>query len=150
LRKDGKYRWFLIRYNPLLDAQGKIARWYVAAFDIEDRKRAEQSLQSSEFYLREGERLAHMGSWSLARDQIFDYWSPETFGLFDFDPSQKIPTFAQWVALLVPNDRERVTSLIDKMFREAVRGDIKYWIDHPKQGRRIMHSTGEPVIENGK
>jgi len=35
LRKDGKYRWFLVRYNPLLDAQRNIDRWYVAAFDIE-------------------------------------------------------------------------------------------------------------------
>src|SRR5262245_52777090 len=43
LGKDGKYRWFLIRYNPLLDEQGRIARWYVAAFDIEDRKRAEDA-----------------------------------------------------------------------------------------------------------
>src|SRR5262249_44590043 len=43
LWKDGKYRWFLIRYNPLLDAQGKIDRWYVAAFEIEDRKRAEDA-----------------------------------------------------------------------------------------------------------
>src|SRR5215468_9689472 len=41
LGKDGKYRWFLIRYNPLLDAQGRIDRWYVAAFDINDRKRTE-------------------------------------------------------------------------------------------------------------
>ncbi|MGB9177807.1 MAG: PAS domain-containing protein, partial [Pyrinomonadaceae bacterium] len=39
--KDGKYRWFLIRYNPLLDDQGRIDRWYATAFDIEDRKRAE-------------------------------------------------------------------------------------------------------------
>src|SRR5215510_4880638 len=44
LRNDGKYRWFLIRFNPLLDAEGKIDRWYVAAFDIEDRKRAEEAL----------------------------------------------------------------------------------------------------------
>src|SRR5215470_7901591 len=46
LRKDGKYRWFLIRYNPLLDEEGRIDRWYAAAFDIEDRKRAEEALQS--------------------------------------------------------------------------------------------------------
>src|SRR5262244_516803 len=44
LGKDGKYRWFLIRYNPLFDQQGKVDRWYVAAFDIEDRKRAEDAL----------------------------------------------------------------------------------------------------------
>jgi len=41
LGKDGKYRWFLIRYNPVLDEQRRIDRWYVAAFDIEDRKQAE-------------------------------------------------------------------------------------------------------------
>src|SRR5215475_3813885 len=43
LGKDGKYRWFLIRYNPLLDEQGRVDRWYVAAFDIEDRKRVEDA-----------------------------------------------------------------------------------------------------------
>lgn len=43
LGKDGKYRWFLVRYNPLLDAQGGIERWYVISFDIEDRKRAEEA-----------------------------------------------------------------------------------------------------------
>src|SRR5262249_12050354 len=48
LGRDGKYRWFLIRYNPLLDVEGRIDRWYVAAFDIEDRKRAEvaQAIQA--------------------------------------------------------------------------------------------------------
>jgi len=45
-------------------------------------------LERSEFYLREGERLAHMGSWSLRAEGIFDYWSPETFVNFGFDPSQ--------------------------------------------------------------
>jgi len=42
--KDGKYRWFLVRYNPLLDDQGKVDRWYATAFNIEDRKRAEALL----------------------------------------------------------------------------------------------------------
>ncbi|HKE59962.1 MAG TPA: PAS domain-containing protein, partial [Pyrinomonadaceae bacterium] len=46
--KDGKYRWFLARYNPLVDDQGKIDRWYVAATDIDDRKRAEEALRQSE------------------------------------------------------------------------------------------------------
>jgi len=44
LGKDGKYRWFLVRCNPLLDDQGSIDRWYATAFDIEDRKRAEALL----------------------------------------------------------------------------------------------------------
>lgn len=52
LGKDGKYRWFLVRYNPLLNEQGGIGRWYVAAFDIEDRKRAEWEREQSQEALR--------------------------------------------------------------------------------------------------
>jgi transcriptional regulator with GAF, ATPase, and Fis domain len=53
LRKDGTYRWFLIRWNPLRDEQGRLRRWYVAATDIEDRKQAEQRLQDENVALRE-------------------------------------------------------------------------------------------------
>ena len=107
-------------------------------------------IERSEFYLREGERLAHMGSWSLRPDGVFDYWSPETFAIFDFDPSQGIPTLTQWLAALQPDNRNLLTTTIDKMFHEGVRGDVKYWVNHPKKGKRMMHSTGEPVFENGK
>src|SRR5206468_5269947 len=40
LGKDGRYRWFLICYNPLLDADGRIVRWYATGTDIDDRKRS--------------------------------------------------------------------------------------------------------------
>jgi transcriptional regulator with PAS, ATPase and Fis domain len=107
-------------------------------------------LERSEFYLREGERLAHMGSWSLKADGIFDYWSPETFVIFDFDPAKGIPTLKQWLAVLHHGDRDLLAKTIDKIFREGARADVRYWVDHPKKGKRMMHSTGEPVFENGK
>jgi PAS domain S-box-containing protein len=53
LGKDGKYRWFLSRYSPLKDEQGRIIRWYATATDIDDRKRAEQHLQNENVALRE-------------------------------------------------------------------------------------------------
>jgi formate hydrogenlyase transcriptional activator len=53
LRKDGKYRWFLFRWNPLRDEQGRVTRWYVAGTDIEDRKEAEQRLHDENVALRE-------------------------------------------------------------------------------------------------
>src|SRR6201982_1848927 len=115
-----------------------------------DGRNALADLERREFYLREGERRANRGSWSRKSDGTFDYWSPESFVLFGFDPSQGIPTFAQWVSLLVPDDRECMRRLVDRMFRQCVRGDIKYCIDHPIQGRRMMRSTGESVLENGK
>jgi PAS domain S-box-containing protein len=53
LRKDGKYRWFLFRWNPLRDEQGRVTHWYAAATDIEDRKQAELRLQNENVALRE-------------------------------------------------------------------------------------------------
>jgi PAS domain S-box-containing protein len=44
-RKDGQYRWFLVRANPLRDNQRRITRWYLSRTDIEDRKQAERELQ---------------------------------------------------------------------------------------------------------
>ena len=41
-RTDGEYRWFLCRCVPLRDKRGKVVKWYGAATDIQDRKRAEQ------------------------------------------------------------------------------------------------------------
>jgi PAS domain S-box-containing protein len=53
LGKDGKYRWFLFRWNPLRDEHGRVTRWYAAATDIEDHKQAEQRLQNENVALRE-------------------------------------------------------------------------------------------------
>jgi PAS domain S-box-containing protein len=52
-RSDGEYRWFLFRWNPLRDQQGRLMRWYVAGTDIQDRKQAEQRLQDENVALRE-------------------------------------------------------------------------------------------------
>jgi len=43
-RFDGAYRWHLFRGVPLCDETGKPVKWYISAFDIEDRKQAEALL----------------------------------------------------------------------------------------------------------
>jgi len=47
-RADGVYRWFHARGLPMRDAEGHIIRWYVVLTDIDDRKRAEEALRTSE------------------------------------------------------------------------------------------------------
>jgi formate hydrogenlyase transcriptional activator len=53
LRHDGRFRWFLMRLNPLKDESGKIKRWYGAVTDIEERKQAEDRLRHENAALRE-------------------------------------------------------------------------------------------------
>ncbi len=51
-RRDGVFRWFLVRGNPLRDQTGAIVRWYGTDVDIEDQKRAEDSVWAQEQNLR--------------------------------------------------------------------------------------------------
>jgi formate hydrogenlyase transcriptional activator len=53
LRKDGEYRWFLIRYNPFRNEQGQVIRWYATGTDIDDRIRAEERTRNENLALRE-------------------------------------------------------------------------------------------------
>src|SRR5271155_2612885 len=53
LGKNGEYRWFLFRYRPLIDEAGRVARWFLTATDIEDRKLTEERLRHENVALRE-------------------------------------------------------------------------------------------------
>jgi formate hydrogenlyase transcriptional activator len=52
-RHDGEYRWFLIRFRPGRDEQGRLVRWYATGTDIDDRKRAEERVHNENIALRE-------------------------------------------------------------------------------------------------
>jgi len=53
LKKDGQYRWFLIRYNPFRNEQEQVIRWYATGTDIDDRVRAEERIRNENLALRE-------------------------------------------------------------------------------------------------
>jgi PAS domain S-box-containing protein len=59
--KDGQYRWFLIRDNPLRDEQGRVLRWYGTRTDIEERKQAEEALRQAQTELAHVSRIMTMG-----------------------------------------------------------------------------------------
>jgi PAS domain S-box-containing protein len=59
--KDGEYRWFLIRDNPLRDEHGRVIRWYGTRTDIEERKRAEEELRQAHAELARVTRVVTMG-----------------------------------------------------------------------------------------
>ncbi|HYD97899.1 MAG TPA: PAS domain S-box protein, partial [Alphaproteobacteria bacterium] len=44
-RRDGVYRWYVARAEPLRDAVGAIVAWVGTSSDIDDRRRAEEGLQ---------------------------------------------------------------------------------------------------------
>lgn len=65
-RSDGEYRWFNLRQSPLLDAEGNVVRWYGVVVDIEDRKRAEESLRQSQSNLAHVTRMTATGELAVS------------------------------------------------------------------------------------
>src|SRR5260370_6571185 len=61
-RKDGQYRWFLIRYNPFRNDQAQVTRWYATGTDIDHRVRADQRTRNENLALRE----------QIDRDSMFE------------------------------------------------------------------------------
>jgi PAS domain S-box-containing protein len=142
LGKDGKYRWFLVRCNPLLDHQGRIDRWYATAFDIEDRKRAQEDVRRSEAFLAEAQRLTSIGSfsWLVATDELA--WSEELYRIYEFDPGIKI-TLEVIRTRVHPED----LTLYEKMVEQARNGsedfEWQYRLLMPDQSIKYMHAVAQ-------
>ncbi len=154
LRADSEYRWMLHHKVAMRDGSGQIVKWYGSSIDIEDRKRAEdqlrrstQELQRNEFYLAEGQRLAHMGSWAFAPDG-FDYWSPELFRMHGLDPDRKPPAVQEYLDCVHPQDRESMANLIQGLAAKPSRFDATKRIVRPDGEVRYIRCVGIPVVEN--
>jgi PAS domain S-box-containing protein len=154
LRADGEYRWMLHHKVAARDGCGQIVKWYGSSIDIEDRKRAEvqlrrssQELQRSEFYLAEGQRLAHIGSWAFD-PAGFDYWSPELFRMHGLDPDRKPPTVQEYLDCIHPQDREFMANLIQGLVAQASPFDATKRIVRPNGEVRYIRCVGVPVVEN--
>jgi len=147
LGKDGKYRWFLVRCNPLLDDQGTIDRWYATAFDIEDQKRAQEDLRRSEAFLAEAQRLTSIGSfsWRVATDEIT--WSEELYRIYEFDPGIKItPEVIR--TRVHPED----LTLYEKMVEQARNGaddfEWQYRLLMPDQSIKYIHAVAQATRDS--
>ena len=145
---DGEYRWFLVRGVSLRDQHGKIVRWYGTLTDIEDRKRAEETLQRSQFYISEGQRVAHMGSWAF-NAAGFEYWSSELFRIYGLDPGGKPPTVEEYLALVHPEDRAFMKQGIAKMLDDHHAFDFTKRIVRPDGEIRHVRCVGVPVTQGG-
>ena len=111
------------------------------------QERLTEELRLSEFYLAEGQRLAHMGSWAYNPAGFFDYWSPELFQIYGLDPHKGAPTLEQYLATVHPQDRDFMANTIKRMVAEHGGCDVKKRIVLPDGEQRYIRCVGIPVVE---
>ena len=147
VRPSGEVRTVYSQGDMKRDVSGRPYQMFGTVQDITHRKRAEEALQQSQFYLAEGQRLAHMGSWAFNPSGLFDYWSPELFQIYGLDPQKGAPTLEQYLATVHPQDRDFMGNTIKRMLAEHGGCDVKKRIVFPDGEQRYIRCVGIPVVE---
>ena len=164
-RADGEYRWFLIRTVPLRDQQGNILKWYGVAIDIEDRKRAEEALRSSEREQRhiaaqlererarlvEAQEMAKIGSWEVDLQTLKVIWSEQTHRIFETDPSRFHPTRPKFLEFIHLEDRAKVDAAFKASLDKRSPSTVEYRIVMPDGRVKILEERWQAFHdEEGK
>ena len=145
LRPDGEVRTIHSVGTVKRDASGRPYEMFGTAQDITERKRFEEALRQSQFYLSEGQRLAHMGSWAF--NDSGHYWSDELYKIYGLDPQNGAPTVEQYLELIHPQDRASMAETIKRMQEEHCGFDQIERIVRPDGQLRYIRAVAVPFIE---
>jgi len=138
---EGTYRWRLSRAEPIRADDGTLLYWIGINFDIE-------KLKQVEFYLAEGQRLAHMGCWALNANG-FEHWSAALFAIHGLAPADKPPSIDEYMALVHPEDREFVANEMQRMLANQTGFDFTKRIVRPDGAIRWIRCVGAPATDEG-
>ena len=144
--RDGEYRWFLVRGNPLRDSSGKVVKWYGTNTDLEDRKRVEDALRDNERHLLEVQRLTRTGSWRLDMRTGKVTVSPEVLRRYGVAPDEAMADPEFWFNRIHPEDRERVREKFETCLAQRTSYEADYRIVLADGTVKYQHSLGHPVL----
>jgi two-component system cell cycle sensor histidine kinase/response regulator CckA len=157
LRKDGTVFWGRL-HRSLIRNQENVAQYFVAVVeDTTDKVQVEQALREREQQLVLVQSAARLGVWD--RDLRTDVTA--TFGhyaeLRGLEPDNSHITHEEWLAMIHPDDRERVeadlqecierTHLWDEEFRVVWPDGSVRWL--LAKGRVFLGEKGRPVRMSG-
>jgi PAS domain S-box-containing protein len=148
VRANGEVRTVHSQGDVMRDVSGNPTHRFGTVQDVTDRKRAEEALERTRFYISEGQRIAHMGSWAFNAD-AFEYWSPELFQIYGLDPNGKPPAVDEYLGLVHPEDRAFMRQSITKMLHDHLAFDFTKRIVRADGKTRYVRCVGVPVTNSG-
>jgi len=136
-------RWVHARARLMRDAAGNPERLLGTSQDITERHLAEHALRERDRMLDEVEELAELGTWewNLSTDEI--RWSAEQLRIHGMGAETGTQTFAEFMARVHPDDRERVMQECERLIATGESFAIPYRVVRPDGTLREMQAMGK-------
>ena len=122
-RFDGVYRWVQIRGLPLRDTNDRIVRWYVLLTDIDDRKRAEEAIRTSESNLKLIIDTIPALAWSAGPDGGAEFLSQHYLNFVGLSAEQARNW--GWTAAVHPDDMSGLAATWQRIMASQLPGDAE-------------------------
>jgi PAS domain S-box-containing protein len=142
-RADGQYRWFAIDRVAARDENGKIVKWYGTAYDIEERKRAEEALRESEYKLRQIIETVPSHLWSA--DPNFEPTRLNQSLLDYFGMRAEDFKHGGWQAFLHPDDLPETAKAISHAVQTGTSFQVVHRLRRADGEFRWHDARGEPM-----
>jgi PAS domain S-box-containing protein/putative nucleotidyltransferase with HDIG domain len=113
LERDGTQRDYNLRISSINDAGGILTSKVVLLTDITELKKGNEALRREQIMLARTEGIANIGSWEwdIATDTVT--WSDELFRIFQRDPEEGAPSFAEHPAFYHTDDMARLQQAVE-------------------------------------
>jgi diguanylate cyclase (GGDEF)-like protein/PAS domain S-box-containing protein len=135
--RDGlaEKRWQLTTKVPLRDGSGNIIGLVGVNRDVTERKRAEEAVRESQYFLEKAQEVGRIGHWvsDPTRAEGRLQWSRETYSIFGLTEAEFDGRVETFFRLVHPKDRDAVS----RASAAALAGRQPYSIDH-----RIIRPDG--------
>ncbi|HEX4713820.1 MAG TPA: PAS domain S-box protein, partial [Ktedonobacteraceae bacterium] len=122
--RTGDYRWFLARGMPRKDSQGTILQWFGTCTDIDEQKRAEQQLKTSEENWRVLAETVPQLVWTIRADGLSDYFN-QRFCDYTHATCEQLYGYG-WSQFVHPEDYERTLAARAHAFRTGTHYEVAY------------------------
>ena len=141
--KTGSLVWVNMTASMIRNSVGDPQYFLAVIEDISERKQVELSLQKSQQFLEEAQKIAHVGSWELDVATGKLIWSKELFRICDFDPEQEAPSLPKLLLKVHPQDAEALKTRLEKASTLGVPFELEHRIIHGNGSLRYVQAKGK-------
>ncbi len=145
VRKDGSRFWADVVISALYAPDGRHLGFAKVTRDLSERRAGEFALRKRERQLLDTQALAGLGSWEWDVGQDRVTWTDELFHIYGLDPQRFEATFDAYLALIHPEDRERVRRTVETAYTGATELDFEERIVRPDGEVRVLRSRARVV-----